>query len=665
MKKLCSLIISFAACLILVGASAAGALERRIPLPAEDHPGNVFLDNETLRVRLPGDMPASAVGWRMLDDAGQTIAKGKFNKDAASLPASIQPGAFGVGWYRVEFADAAGQCVKWTTAAVLKKLAAPVPEDSPICVDSAVSWFAKDDPKGQAKLSSLAVLAGVNWVRDRLTWAELEPEKGSLSSKRTSYDMAADIQSEYGLKVLQVFHGTPAWALQTNLDGKRASGRFPRDLRDAYRFCRQMALRYKGRIDAWEPWNEANIDMFGGHSVDEMCSYQKAAYLGFKAGDPDVTVGWNVYTTLPTKEHTDGLLANEVHPYFDTYNIHTYEWAHDYADLWGQARRAGGEKELWVTEADRGLKYVTDQPGYELSQEDELHKGRYIPQSYVSSLWAGSNRHFHFILGDYFERNNGVQFGLLRKDMTPRPGYVALAAVGRFLAGAKCLGRLIENENPDAHIYVFRARPDGIERDVVVAWAEGKVDWPERGKRRMDWPRSKQWDAHEVYDYLGRRLQSIPGQLTSSAVYILLAPGKAEGLKLKNVEHSERHGGDVCPIVLQVQMPRENSMKIAPIAWSQGYEYRIPPGKAFRLKMYAYNFAPTSAIGTVKLDNMPSSWTLSRKRWALEIEPMGRQLFEADLVIPQDQDGSIGIVGDFGSLGRAMLSYRVHAKPDE
>jgi hypothetical protein len=49
------------------------------------------------------------------------------------------------------------------------------------------------------------------------------------------------------------------------------------------------------------------------------------------------------------------------------------------------------------------------------------------------------SQHFHFILGHYHEPN-GVQFGLLRRDLTPRPAYVALAAVGRLLAGARTLG---------------------------------------------------------------------------------------------------------------------------------------------------------------------------------------------------------------------------------
>ena len=57
---------------------------------------------------------------------------------------------------------------------------------------------------------------------------------------------------------------------------------------------------------------------------------------------------------------------------------------------------------------------------------------------------------------------------MLRHDLTPRPGYVALAAVGRFLAGAQCLGRLSPT------VYAFRAKPDGEPRDVPVEVIEAE-----------------------------------------------------------------------------------------------------------------------------------------------------------------------------------------------
>jgi len=653
---------------VVYAGTVEPTVERAIPEPMADHPGNVYVRGQTVWVRLPESMPEGALVWRALDDAGLVVAKGRLEPGRTVVASRLRLGELGVGWYRVEFMDAGGQCVQWTTAAVLERLAAPTPQDSPICVDSATAWFAKDRPTDQARLASLAALAGVNWIRDRLTWSELEPRAGAFTTETTSYDTAARIQTERGLKVLQVFHGTPSWAQDRVLDGDRAGGRFPRDLRAAWRFCKAMAERFRGTVHAWEPWNEANIDVFGGHTVDEMCSYQKAAYLGFKAGDPDVIVGWNVYTTLPTEEHTRGLIENEAWAYFDTYNIHTYEWAHDFARLWGPARRASGGKPIWVTEADRGLKYAGPEPWCELSRDDELRKARYIAQEYASSLYAGAVRHFHFILGHYYEKHNGVQFGLLRKDMTPRPAYVALAAVGRLLAGGRCLGRWEQPGRPDVHVIAFRARPDGRPRDVLVAWVEKAVDWPGRDKTRVAFSLPTSWQVESVWDYLGRRLEAVPAELDGRAVFVVLAAGQTRELQLTRPSAVMAPTATVCPVVLQVQVPRRYTTKISPIPWSQGYEYRVPAGRVFGLHLYAYNFTENAVGGAVRVERLPDDVVLSPRQWEITIGPMDRTGFDAALTMPAGSGrgaGTVKLVGDFGSAGRSVLAFRIQASDVE
>jgi hypothetical protein len=636
---------------------------RSIPTPLADHPGNVYLESETVWVKVPAETPKEVRSWRVLNDKGRMVRSGVFSEDSAALPSRIRLEQLPVGWYRIEFLDEKRSCLQWTTAAVLQKLRAPVPQDSPVCVDSATAWFARNRPDDQARFASLAALAGVNWIRDRLTWRELEPKPGQFTKATTTYDSAAAIQASYGLKVLQVFHSTPDWAWNTELDGEHPSGRFARDLRDVYQFCKAMAERFKGRVLAWEPWNEANISTFGGHTVDEMCSFQKAAYLGFKAGDPTVTVCWNVYTTAPTPQHTQGLLDNEEWSYFDTYNIHTYDWAHDYERLWTPALQAACGKPIWVTEADRGLKFVGPEPWCELSREDEIRKAHYIAQSYASSLYAGSVRHFYFILGNYYE-NNGVQFGLLRKDMTPRPAYVALAAVGRLLAGGKCLGRWAISESQDAHVIAFRARPDGLERDVLVAWAEKKVDWPQRDKTKVPFSLPKPWQVEGVFDYLGRRLDEMPAELSGQVLFIVLPAGQTDNIKLTTPARSAKRQHIVCPIVLQVQMPHSASMKIEPLPWSQGYEYRIDPNEPYRLHMFAYNFSGEPVKGTIRIAGKPSGWALDKETWNISIDSMQREPFEASLTIPAEQDGALKLTGDFGPAGKPVLAFRLHGRTD-
>jgi hypothetical protein len=351
----------------------AAGVSRGLPSTLPGHPGNVFLEGEDVVVRLPAEFAGQPVSWRLLDDLWQerqvgVVAVGERELDRVNL------GGLGVGWYRIEFEGPSREEQVFTTAAVLSRLRNPVPEDSPVCVDSATAWFARDDVQHQRRLANLAALAGVNWVRDRLRWSDLQPEPGSLKAGSTTYDTAAAIQREAGLNVLQVFHDTPLWAREA----PELGGRFAPDLRHVFKLSRDMAMRFRGRVQAWEPWNEANVATFGAHTVDQMCSWQKAAWLGFKAGDPELIVGWNATATVPTAEHTRGVLANETWPYYDTYNIHTYDWAHSYFELWGPAREAAAGRPIWITEADRGIRHLKQPPFYDQDPALERLKAEWM-----------------------------------------------------------------------------------------------------------------------------------------------------------------------------------------------------------------------------------------------------------------------------------------------
>lgn len=639
------------------------AIERTIPEPLPDHPGNIYLDGESVSVHMGEDIPQSAMSWVLYDDQHQKIQSGEVFH-AGYRAASISIGKLPIGWYRMEFTDGDGKPAGWTTAAVIKKLAAPTPLDSPVCIDTAMAWFARDNAAEQTRHANLATLAGVNWVRDRITWKEMQPQRGKTTDARTTYDLAADIQSKAGLRALQVFHYTADWATEA-ADGPDAGKHFPRDLRDMYNLGKAMAQRFHGKVHAWEPWNEANIEMFGGQTVDEMCSLQKAAYLGFKAGDPDVIVGWNVYTTLPTPQHTQGLTDNGTYPYYDTYNIHTYEWHHDYARLWESARQVAGGKPLWVTEADRGIRYETEGPWYEQSPENEMHKAQYIAQAYACSLSAGCKRHFQFILGNFAEEFNHTQFGLLRKDFTPRPAYVALAAVGRLLAGAKFVTIWNQPDQPDTKVYVFNARPDGKDRQVIVLWAEKPVDWKDRNKTTAPWPLSHDLKIEQIHDYLGRPI-SQPKQIGGAAMFVVCPP-QALVPDVKEQPRPLPQSQRVSPIVMQVMMPRDLRVKIAPIEWSQGFEYQIPTSRETPLVMHAYNFSDAAAEGTVKLTNLPAGWTLEPKEWPMKIGSMDRQRFEAKLTIAPAADGktaagTVHLLGEFGATGQSQLAFAIQGK---
>jgi hypothetical protein len=317
----------------------------------------VFLEGEEVSVPLPEKVRLVYTHWRLSDDR-EVLHTGVLPPRAPDAGAVLALGPLSIGWYRLEFSSINGSGQTWTSLAVLGRVRTPPRADSPIAVDSAAAWFARENAAQQQQLANLAALAGVGWVRDRLRWRDIQPQPGELAAPPTTYDTSADAHREAGLAMLQVFHDTPPWAR----DGGGSGGQFAPDLRRVYDLGQRLAKRFKGRVAAWEPCNEANVATFGAHTVDQMCSWQKAAWLGFKSGDPNVLVGWNATAAVPTIPHTEGVLANETWPYFDTYNIHTYDWSHAYADLWKPAREAAAGRPIWVTEADRGTPQLKNAP---------------------------------------------------------------------------------------------------------------------------------------------------------------------------------------------------------------------------------------------------------------------------------------------------------------
>ena len=292
----------------------------------------------------------------------------------------------------------------------------------------------------------------------------------------------------------------------------------------------------------------------------------------------------------------------------------------------------------------------TGGPWSELSQEDEIKQAEFITRSYASSLFAGVNRHFFFILGNFDER--GVQFGLLRNDQTPRPGYVALAAIGRLLAGARCLGRWIPQENPAVRVYAFQSRPDGRQRDVLVIWADKSTS--------LSLPKSLSIEA--VYDYLGRPLdKNIPDKIDSASVFVLLPKDAAQKLPLETPTHSSAfRGGKASSVVLQLQM-HHNSTKLDQQA------HTVPPGKETNLNLFTYNFSDKTVSGTITVEHIPQGYKLTPDRWEITLEPMERKSLPSRVTINASgsntaNDGWIKLRGDFAEAGQPALAFRLVPK---
>jgi hypothetical protein len=569
---------------------------------ASDHPGNIFLAGETVRVAVP----KMWAGWRAIDIERREVARGTAAGGTADL------GQLPAGYFEVLETNGPGKI----TAAVLAR--ATTSDDTPIAIDAAMSWFYAD-PEQIRGACRLCKLAGVKWVRDRLSWPEIETARGTWAGD-TRYERAMRIQREAGLKILQVNHISPPWATS---DPKR----FPEDLRDVYNFYKGLAKRWRGLVDAMEPWNEPDIDPFGAHTGCEIASFQKAAYLGLKAGDPDLPACQSVFA-IDRAETLDEFGANEVHPYFDRYNLHHYIGLPAYPRAYGRHRAVSGGRPLWTTEFNLTI-FWSDEKTKEPSEEDLRVQAYRVAKVFAGALHEGSEKAFYFILGHYVERN--LQYGIVHADLTPRPAYVGFAAVGRLLNAAKPIGRAdLGDEKLKA--FAFQTEVDGAKKETLVVWSETK-------------PTSVKFRPFDhAFDYLGRTMAPKRKiELTRSPVFIVAPRGWSKELNLEPPPPKPRRlAGKPCPVVLQLVGKGEVKQSA----------FQMDDSKELRL--VAYNFSEQPARGTLRLQGGTSETN------EINIPRGGREV----RAIKLDGPGRVTAQVDLGQAGRAIVSANaIEAQP--
>jgi hypothetical protein len=285
---------------------------------------------------------------------------------------------------------------------------------------------------------------GIGWVRERLSWGEVQPKQGTPAWGK--YQSVADTLAKHQVRAYQIFHDSPGWTRPSGAE------RCPDDLRDVYRFTTEGASHFAGSILAWEPWNEPDISFFPETS-DRYAGIQKAAYLGLKAGLRDARV-LTCSFCRGRSEFSDGTFASGAADYAEVFNFHTYAPISTYEATiasWVElAERYGmGDRPIWLTEAGVRL----PQTDGELTREGEREQAEFVAKSFATSLAYGVDKHFFFVLPHYVE--GPIQFGALRKDLSPRPAAVAIATAARLLGQSDYLGRLDLGAD-SARAFVFR-----------------------------------------------------------------------------------------------------------------------------------------------------------------------------------------------------------------
>jgi polysaccharide biosynthesis protein PslG len=322
--------------------------------------------------------------------------------------------------------------------------------------------------------------AGFNWIRQQVRWSSYEPSKGQFGNNYVAQvDALVNATAAKGDKLLLSVESSPSWA--GNNEGLPNN---PKDIGDLLTF---MANRYKGKVQAYEVWNEQNyaVETGGQVNVGAYIPVLKAGYQALKASDPNITVVFGGMTPTGVTGHPEIALdevqylqqiyqinGGEVKNYYDVLGAHpgsncnppdnsypdnpatnacgtdpdggrSYTKDNSFyfkriVQLRG-VMEANGEssKKMWLTEfgwdssanppdAYKYAAYVSeDQQAQYLTRAFAL--GKSYPWMGVMFVW---NLNFPFTLqaalGASAAGDEKFGWGVLHGDGTPRPSYTAL-----------------------------------------------------------------------------------------------------------------------------------------------------------------------------------------------------------------------------------------------
>src|SRR5579871_6779067 len=163
----------------------------------------------------------------------------------------------------------------------------PAPASPPPA--AAVHVFLWGRPTTSSRDLKLAKDAGFTWIKQLFEWRDIERD-GKGRFEWNEPDRIVRAVQDAGLKMVVRLDGYPVWSRSHQVypdDGP------PDNLGDWTDYVTAVANRYKGRIAAYEVWNEPNLAREWGDEPPDAQAYVallKASYAAIKRVDPGALV---------------------------------------------------------------------------------------------------------------------------------------------------------------------------------------------------------------------------------------------------------------------------------------------------------------------------------------------------------------------------------------
>ncbi|NIN68187.1 MAG: LysM peptidoglycan-binding domain-containing protein [Anaerolineae bacterium] len=175
--------------------------------------------------------------------------------------------------------------------------------------------------------AQLAKDAGVTWVKEVFPWKNIEGAGKGIFDWSVA-DQLVQILNDRGLKIIARVDFQPIWA---RADG--ANNGPPDNYIDYGDFLYAMASRYRGKIHAYEIWNEPNLAREWGGKAPNAAEYVallRVAHRGIKQADPNAVVmtaglaptGTGLPHAIPDAQYLREMYQAGAKNYFDVLGVH-------------------------------------------------------------------------------------------------------------------------------------------------------------------------------------------------------------------------------------------------------------------------------------------------------------------------------------------------------
>jgi polysaccharide biosynthesis protein PslG len=192
-----------------------------------------------------------------------------------------------------------------------------------------VHVFLWGNPETTDRDLRLAKEAGFTWVKQRFEWRYIEKEDDD-AFEWDEPDRVVDAINRAGLGIVARLDNQPAWARG---DGVFPASGPPDDLANWRDFVEDVAERYKGKIQAYEIWNEPNLSREWGGAPPDARAYTemlRVSYQAIKRVDPQalvISAGLSPTTEMSDRARSDMLFLREMYQagaaqYFDILGVH-------------------------------------------------------------------------------------------------------------------------------------------------------------------------------------------------------------------------------------------------------------------------------------------------------------------------------------------------------